>query len=390
MLMTLKHWAYKSKAKVESSKLPVTANDKGTSRIKDERDNAISDVLFYSIGDGAVVFDENARVSRINQAALDILGYKNKEIIGKWYGETLIAEDEEGRIIPSIERPIMEAFLSGKPVFRRIYYRRKDGSRVPVGLTVSPVLIDDTPIGAIEIFRDITEELQLEHAKDEFISIASHQLRTPATVVKQYLGMILDGYVSTEKQKIEMIKLAYEHNESQLDIINDLLKVAQIEANKIIPVRKDTDLVKLIRNVIKGQQAEYDKRHIIIRLESDKSSLMCSIDPLHIRMVFENLINNANKYSPSKSTVIVNVSSTPANIIVTVKDEGIGIDPKDIPKLFKKFSRANNVTSTASGTGLGLYWAKKLVELHKGKIGLTSHLGKGTTFTVTLPRTIQI
>ncbi len=257
---------------------------------------------------------------------------------------------------------------------------------MPVALTVSPVILNDTPLGAIQLFRDITEELQLEHAKDEFISIASHQLRTPATVVKQYLGMIIDGYAGSGDQQIEMIKLAYEHNDNQLDIINDLLKVAQVEANKVLPVRKETDLVKLLDRVIKSQKPDYEKRHMNLEIESIESSVVCSIDPLHMQMVFDNLINNANKYSPRGSTVVVELVTSPTDVIVQVKDKGIGIDAKDIPKLFKKFSRAENVNSTVSGTGLGLYWAKKLIELHGGEINLSSELGRGTTFSVRIPR----
>ena len=363
---------------------PSKPNQKSASNIND-RNSAISDVLFFSIGQGAIVIDERGNISRVNKIALDILGYSAKELIGKWYPDILVAEEEDGTVIPNIERPVIEAFLSGKPVFRRIYYRRKDGSRVPLALTVSPVILDDKPAGTIELFRDITEELQLDHAKDEFISIASHQLRTPATVVKQYLGMIIDGYVDSKEQQIEMLELAYEHNNRQLDIINDLLKVAQVEANKVKTVRKETDLVKLLDKVIKSQKPEYAKRNMNLLFESEERSIKCSIDPLHMQMVFENLINNANKYSPPYSTVTIGVITSSTDITVHVKDGGIGLAAKDIPKLFNKFSRIENINSTADGTGLGLYWAKKLIELHKGKISVSSRLGKGTTFSVKIP-----
>jgi PAS domain S-box-containing protein len=186
-----------------STKTNITLNDHA---------GVISDVLFFSIGEGAVVIDDRGNISRVNKIALDILGYDANELIGKWYPETIIAEEESGRPIPNIERPITEVFFSGQPIYKKVYYRRKDGSRVPVALTVSPIMHNDKPLGAIELFRDITDELQLEHAKDEFISIASHQLRTPATVVKQYLGMILDGYVESEEKQREMLQTAYTHN----------------------------------------------------------------------------------------------------------------------------------------------------------------------------------
>lgn len=354
-----------------------------------DRDSAVSEALFLSIGEGAIVIDELGRVSRINDVALDILGYTAEEVLGKWYPGAVRAEEADGKAIPNIERPVMEAIFTGKPVFRKIYYRRKDKTRVPVALTVSPVMLGEKPLGAIQMFRDITEEMQLEHAKDEFISIASHQLRTPATVVKQYLSLVIDGFVDSPEEQMAMLKLAYEHNDNQLELINDLLKIAQIEANKIAPNRKDTDLVKLLRKIINSQKPSFQKNGDI-ELITEKSTAICSVDPLQIQMVFENLINNAIKYSPNGGTVTVEVALSKTNVIVRVKDQGIGIDQKDIPRLFNKFSRVENINSTASGTGLGLYWAKKLIDLHHGKISLSSVLGQGTTFKVSLPIKVQI
>lgn len=356
------------------------------SRRPDDHANIISDVLFLSIGEGAIVVDDRGTITRVNKIALDILGCSAKDLLGKWYPETVVAEEEDGTIIPNMERPITEVFFTGKPVYKKLYYRRKDGSRAPVALTVSPVMLDEKPIGAIELFRDITEEIQLEHAKDEFISIASHQLRTPATVVKQYLGMILEGYVESKDKQMEMLRTAYIHNNNQLEIINDLLRVAQIEANKLAANYKETDLCALLAEIVSSQKPEFEKRSIGLRLKTSSKPATVNIDPLHIQMVLENLINNANKYSHPGSTVTVKVTSNDTAVEVHIKDEGIGIDEKDIPRLFNKFSRIENKNSSVGGTGLGLYWAKKLVELYSGHIHVASKLGSGSTFTVALPK----
>lgn len=352
----------------------------------DDHGDILSDVLFLSIGEGAIVVDERGIISRVNKPALEILGYTDTELIGRWYPETIIAQDADGQPIPNMERPIIEVFLTGQPVFRRIYFRRKDGSSVAVALTVAPVMHDDKPLGAIELFRDITDELQLEHAKDEFISIASHQLRTPATVVKQYLGMILEGYVPSEEQRLEMIKIAFDHNDNQLAIINDLLKVAQIESKTLAANYKEVDMVSILEKIILSQKPHYDKRNIQLLLTHDDNPATVEVDPLHVQMVFENLIDNANKYSEPDSTVSIHVSQTPSIVTVHVQDQGVGIDQKDIPRLFNKFSRIKNSKSAAGGTGLGLYWAKKLIELYNGTISVTSELHKGTTFSVSIPR----
>jgi PAS domain S-box-containing protein len=348
--------------------------------------DVISDVLFLSIGEGAIVVDERGNISRVNKPALDILGYKAEDLIGKWYPKTITAEEVGGQPIPNMDLPITEVFLSGQPVFKRMYYRRKDRSLVAVALTVAPIMLDGKPLGAIELFRDITDELQLERAKDEFISIASHQLRTPATVVKQYLGMVLEGFADSEEQRLEMLRIAYDHNDHQLEIISDLLKVAQIESNKLTANYQETDIVQLLKKIVVSQKPYYDNRDIKLQFTSDHNPIHVEVDPLHIQMIFENLIDNANKYSGPGSTVSVEAVETPKRVTVHIKDQGVGIDPKDMPKLFNKFSRIENPTAMVSGTGLGLYWAKKLVEIYDGKITVTSKLNEGTTFSVSLPR----
>lgn len=361
-----------------------TANKNGL-KLSDHAD-VLSDVLFLSIGEGAIVIDERGYIARVNEPALNILGYTSEDLIGKWYPEAVIATEADGEPIPNIERPITEVFLSGQPVFRRIYYRRKDGSLVAVALTVAPIMHSGKPLGAIQLFRDITDELRLEHAKDEFISIASHQLRTPATVVKQYLGMILEGFIGSEEERLEMIKIAYDHNNNQLEIINDLLRVAQIESKTLAANYKEVDLVQILKKIITSQKPDYDKRNIKLRLASDNSSAMIEVDPLHIQMIFENLIDNANKYSGPGSTVSIQLEETSSLVTVHVRDQGVGIDAKDIPKLFNKFSRIENPVSAVSGTGLGLYWAKKLIELYDGTINVASELHEGTTFSVSIPK----
>ncbi|MDQ3123261.1 MAG: ATP-binding protein [bacterium] len=363
-----------------AKKTPVTINIEST----EDRDEAISDVLFDSIGEGAMITDEMGNISRINSIALEILGFTTDELIGAWYPSTLVAEDEDGRVIPNVERPITEAFLSGKPVTRRLYYLKKDGKRVPVALNVAPIIIRDKPVGAIVLFHDITDEIQLERAKDEFISIASHQLRTPATVVKQSLGLVLEGYIQSKKQQTELLHIAYEHNNNQLEIINDLLNIAQVEASKLKPDVQEINLISLLKKIVKGQRTDYKERQIELELMSEVKNIRILADPLHVQMVFENLINNAQKYSPSNTKVTVNASATRKYATVLVKDQGYGIAEEDIDSLFRKFSRIENVNSTASGTGLGLYWAKKLVELHGGEISVSSKLNEGTTFNVTL------
>lgn len=230
--------------------------------------------------------------------------------------------------------------------------------------------------------------IELSKSKDEFISLASHQLRTPATGVKQYIGMLLEGFGGElTPEQTKMLRTAYESNERQLRIIDDLLKVAHIDAGKVTLVREKTDLVKLTRDVLEEQADTFKKRSQQVDLETEHRQITAHIDAERIRMVIENLIDNASKYTPEGKKVVISLTRTPHKVTIAVKDEGVGIAKRDIPRLFHKFSRIDNALSTlVGGTGLGLYWVKKIVTLHKGTVDLQSSPNKGSTFTVTLPR----
>lgn len=348
---------------------------------------AAIEALFWSIGEGAIVTDEHGNISRMNDAALSILGFEPDDVIGRWYPSVVIAEDEKGRVIPNIERPITEAFLTGRALFKKLYYCKKDGSRIPVALTVSPVIMEGKPIGAIQVFRDITEEVELEKTKDEFISIASHQLRTPATIVKQYIGMMLEGYTGKLTQaQTKMLKVAYENNEHQIDTVNHLLKVAQADANTMKINKENVDLVSLLGLIVNEQQKSYKQKGLKLLFLHIVENCSCHVDPLHIRMIVENLLDNAAKYNVAGKKVTIGLISSSRWAKVTINDEGVGIDVADIPKLFQKFSRLNNPKAHTEGTGLGLYWVQKLVTLHGGTIKVESKVNIGTTFIIKLPK----
>lgn len=244
-----------------------------------------------------------------------------------------------------------------------------------------------------QLFKNLIKEqtalVELNDAKDEFISLASHQLRTPATGVKQFIGMLLENYFGelTEDQRT-MLEYAYESNERQLEVINDLLKVAQVDAGKVVLSKQKSDLADMLEDIMQEQRAQFAKRKQKVLLDRPKAPVYASVDPSRIRMVIENLIDNASKYTPSGKhiTVSINPSKSGEFVNIKVEDEGVGISEEDIPKLFQKFSRLENPLSIqVGGTGIGLYWAKKIVDLHGGTITLRSRQGKGTTFIVKIP-----
>ncbi|HUP26200.1 MAG TPA: ATP-binding protein [Candidatus Limnocylindrales bacterium] len=229
---------------------------------------------------------------------------------------------------------------------------------------------------------------ELNEIKDDFISLASHQLRTPATGVKQYVGMILQGFAGEipEAQQ-KLLQIAYECNERQLTIVNDLLKVAQIDSGRIEMKRRKIDVEPLLREIIDEQKDSFADKDISIALEPIKHPCTIYADRERIRMAFENVIDNACKYSPRHRAVEVRVLDKPDTTVIEVKDEGVGIDQKDMAKVFEKFSRIyNSLSNTVGGSGLGLYWVKRVVDLHGGSISIRSKLHKGTVFSIELPK----
>jgi len=234
----------------------------------------------------------------------------------------------------------------------------------------------------------IDQLIELNQAKDEFISIASHQLRTPATGVKQYLGMVVEGFVGdVPKTQLALLKQAYRSNERQLRIINDLLKVAQVDSGKLKLQLDQVSVEHLLEEVIDEQRSSLKERSQRIKLKQPDDLPSISFDAGAIRMVFENIINNASKYSHEGSDIEVVVTETDETLNISVRDEGVGISEDDLPRLFEKFVRFNNPLSTkVGGTGLGLYWAKRIVDMHGGRIDYRPNVPSGSVFTIVLPK----
>jgi signal transduction histidine kinase len=233
--------------------------------------------------------------------------------------------------------------------------------------------------------QKISELVELNKTKDEFISIASHQLRTPATAVKQYVAMVVDGIAGglTERQSV-LLQKAYESNERQLAIINDLLKVAQIDAGRMELGLASVNLSQLIRDAVADFIPAFDSIEQTLICDIDKD-IFVTVDENAIRMVIDNLLENAKKYSESDSSTSVILSREGNDgVVIKVVDEGVGV--ADPSKLFQKFSRIENKLSTeVGGTGLGLYWAQSIIRLHGGELTYEHNQPRGSQFIISLP-----
>lgn len=240
------------------------------------------------------------------------------------------------------------------------------------------------------VMRAEQERLRrLNKAKDDFISLASHQLRTPATGVKQYIGMVLEGFAGDVPESVRpFLSKAYESNDRQLSIVNDLLQVAQLDSGTLRLDSQPTELNSMLLSIVSEQFSRFSQRNQRLDYRPPASQIVIDADASRLRMVFDNLIDNASKYTPEDRTVTVVLAMRGPEAVVTVKDEGVGIDEDQLGRIFDKFSRvANSRSELVGGTGLGLYWAKQIVDLHHGSINVESAPGKGSEFTVHLPVT---
>jgi signal transduction histidine kinase len=227
----------------------------------------------------------------------------------------------------------------------------------------------------------------LNRAKDDFIMIASHQLKTPPTIIKQYTGMLLDdmGGKITAGQR-SMLQHIYDANEKQLRVIRDILNVAQVDAGNVILHKETVDLVALLQEVIDDKTGMLAEHRQSLAFMHARDSYQVDADRIKLYTVLDNIVDNASKYTPDGKAIEVRLTKYNGHVTVAVKDEGIGFSKEDARRLFRKFTRISGASTTSTfGTGIGLYWAKKVMDLHGGSITTQSRPGRGSTFRISLP-----
>jgi PAS domain S-box-containing protein len=350
---------------------------------------AEAEALFTSIGDGAISTDEFGRITRVNPAAQNLLGYTEKELLGAWFPKKITAVTFDDAPVNLIDRPITKAFLTGKPISDKFYYRRKNGQKVPVAVNVSPILLNGKPLGAIEVFRDITLEQEVDRMKSEFISLASHQLRTPLSAIKTYTHMLFDGYTGelNTAQKNSLSTIIGASNRMN-ELISTLLNITRMESGTIAVTPKLVRIDILAEDVVKELALMAESKFIkLATAASPKTGITLSTDSLILKEVLTNLVSNAIKYTPEKGRVVIKLRLQGDTVRVEVKDSGWGIPEFSQDQIFSKFFRAHNIVKReTTGTGLGLYLVKGLVDALGGRIWFTSEEGKGTSFFFSLPR----
>lgn len=373
----------------------ATPDNSPTTALEQSADEqrARAEALFYSIGDGAIATDEFGRITRVNTTARHIMGFRKSELIGEWFPKKFLAVSEDDVPVALIDRPITRAFLTGHPVTEKTYYRRKNGQKIPVFLTVSPILVNGKPRGAIEVFRDISFEQEVDRMKSEFISLASHQLRTPLSAIQTYSNMLAAGYMGEiSRDQRTALETIIKATDRMNELISMLLNITRMESGSIPVDIRPLQVSKLTDEVLGELALPAAEKSIKLSIKVVGSGpRSINTDRFILKEIITNLVSNAIKYTPEGGTVKVTVRRRTKTVLIHVADTGWGIPKYAQDQIFSKFFRGQNVVKReTSGTGLGLYLVKGLVETLGGRIWFKSQEGEGTNFFVELPRVVQV
>lgn len=333
--------------------------------------------IITNFADGLLFFNEKNKLSLVNPQAEAFLGVKNKEIVGKSFSEL-----ESFPVFQSLKK-IIEGETKG--VFRKELKLEEN-----LILEVSTVLVkrEKEKLGGLVILHDVTREKMVERMKNEFVSLSAHQLRTPLSAIKWTVKMLLGGDLGKiTKEQREFLEKTYSSNERMIGLINDLLDVTRIEEGRYLSDFSSVNIEKVVETVINLQEEEIKKRDLDFEFKKPEKKLpKIKADSEKIRLVIQNLIDNAIKYTKVGGKVTVLISGGKKKIKVSVKDTGVGIPLGQQGRLFTKFFRATNAGKLeAEGSGLGLFISKNIIEAHGGKIWFESQEGKGSSFCFTLP-----
>lgn len=335
------------------------------------------------VSDLVVITDENGVISYINKAAEKMTGYKREVMVGKktsiWGGQM------DNSYYKKLWKTIR---IEKKPFWGELTNRRKNGELYEAEINISPILDDSGKLlFFIGIERDLSKIKAVDRMKTEFISLASHQLRTPLSAVKWFGKMLISGDAGklNQRQK-EYVDKIYEANDKEIKLVNSLLNVSRIESGKILIVPNQVDLLDLVSTVMADFKLEIEKMGKRVSLILDKKIPKVYIDGDLIRHVYANLISNAARYTKKRGRIVIKVYLSRNQVMTEVKDNGIGIPKGEQKRVFDKFFRASNaLKKETDGNGLGLYLSKTIVESSGGKMGFRSSEGKGSTFWFTLP-----
>jgi PAS domain S-box-containing protein len=352
--------------------------------------------LVASIGEGVIVINGSRQIQLFNKAAQQLTGWDENSAQGIDYNLVLLLKDEKDQDVTPVNNPFDAAWDKHQQVTSdNLFMTSRDGHKIALNLSISPIMgANNTVNGAIALFRDISHEKAVERQKDEFVSTASHEMRTPVAAIEGYISLAMNPNIATiDERAMNYLNKAHDSIQHLGELFRDLLSVTKAEEGSLQMKIEPLNLSELLQSVIEDMQFVTQKKHLNLTYQVSSSAgkavaplYYVAANPERLREVVMNLIDNAIKFT-AEGGVIVSLTGNDKLVQVDVSDTGLGISNEDIPHLFQKFYRIDSsATRTIGGTGLGLYLCRTVIEFFNGRVWVTSKSGRGSTFHIELPR----
>jgi PAS domain S-box-containing protein len=344
------------------------------------------DAILDSVADGILILQPDRTIERCNPALARLIGSPSEEIIGRKHNEAIHwLELSHGPTLEQSEAggwpltPTATLYVEGDLL-------RSDGSKVPVGITYAPLLNHEGQLlNVIASVRDVSHFRQAEEMQSTFISVISHELKTPVALIKGYVGTLRRKDVRWDSKTVQDSLTVIEDEADHLaELIENLLDASRLEAGALSINATDLALPRLAERVAERYRTQTDKHKILVDFPNDFPVVLA--DEQRINQVLLNLISNAVKYSPKGGEVRIGGQVRPEHIVVCIQDQGSGIPPGDIPHIFDRFYRAGETARTIKGAGLGLYLTRAILEAHGGSIWVDQKYTEGARICFSLPR----
>lgn len=351
-----------------------------------EESRASQEAILASIPDGVCVIDRHGNLTMCNPAGRVMFDLEGKDYAGRPWHETYRAEDMKYRPIDVLMLPTHQTLKTGKGASGSLYILKKDG-KLPVSVTSAPIIFEGDITGAVSVFRDITELVRLDQAKSGFVSVASHQLRTPLTAINWFAETLVSGDYGKLPQKIrEPVDMILQSSRRMTKMIRSLLNVSRIEMGQMRVAPVKTQLTSVVNEVLAGVSGLMASKQLKLSFIHPPDLPEVVVDPDLIKMIVQNLVVNAVHYTPAGGSIAIHLKKRGKEILASVTDTGIGIPEAQQGRIFEKLFRGDNAIKVETdGAGLGLYITKSAVEASGGKIWFTSKESEGTTFSFTIP-----
>lgn len=342
--------------------------------------------IFRQSAEGILSVDTALRILDFNPAMERLTGWREHEVVGRFYFEVLRPKDRQGHNLGLDGSPILQALAGQDVVNREMILVARDGQQFTVSVTASCIYSahGEPTIGILNV-RDITREREQEEQRSTFISVISHELQTPIAIIKGYASTLARSDAALNPEALRTRLKAIEEEADRLNkLVGNLLYASRIQAGGLQMDITPLDLAPLIERVAERLRVKNPEATISLDLPAHLPTVMA--DRERIEEVLQNLLENAIKYSPGKARITVTCRTTGDEVTVSISDQGMGISLREQSEIFERFQRAGNSKSSIQGAGLGLYICRAIVEAHGGRIWVESTLHSGSTFSFSLPR----